>query len=82
MYHAESEASVQDGAMQYLINKSVKMGPRVGNGNPLSYSCLKNSMTEEPGGLHTVPRAAKSQMTEHMCARACTHTHTHTLVTY
>ena len=26
--------------------------PGEGNGNPLQYSCLENSMTEEPGGLY------------------------------
>ena len=25
--------------------------PGEGNGNPLQYSCLENSLTEEPGGL-------------------------------
>ena len=25
-----------------------------GNGNPLQYSCLENSMTEEPGGLQSM----------------------------
>ena len=25
--------------------------PEEGNGNPLQYSCLKNSRAEEPGGL-------------------------------
>ena len=25
--------------------------PKVGSGNPLQYSCLENSWTEEPGGL-------------------------------
>ena len=25
--------------------------PGEGNGNPLQYSCLENSMDEEPGGL-------------------------------
>ena len=25
--------------------------PGEGNGNPLQYSCLENSQTEEPGGL-------------------------------
>ena len=25
--------------------------PRVGNGNPLQYSCLGNPMAEKPGGL-------------------------------
>ena len=28
--------------------------PEVGNGNPLQYSCLANSMTEEPGGLQSM----------------------------
>ena len=32
--------------------------PGEGNGYPLRYSCLENSMTEEPGWLHGV---AKSQ---------------------
>ena len=25
-----------------------------GNGNPLQYSCLENSMAEEPGGLQSM----------------------------
>ena len=28
-----------------------KLVPGEGNGNPLQYSCLENSRTEEPGGL-------------------------------
>ena len=28
--------------------------PREGNGNPLQYSCLGNSMTEEPRGLQSM----------------------------
>ena len=28
--------------------------PREGNGNPLQYSCLENSMEEEPGGLQSM----------------------------
>ena len=35
--------------------------PGEGNGNPLQYSCLENPWTEEPGGLHTVHRVAKSR---------------------
>jgi len=31
-----------------------------GNGNPLQYSCLKNSRTEKPGRLYIVHRVAKS----------------------
>ena len=28
--------------------------PKGGNGNPLQYSCLGNSRTEEPGGLQSM----------------------------
>ena len=28
--------------------------PGEGNGNPFQYSCLENSMTEEPGGLQSM----------------------------
>ena len=28
--------------------------PGEGSGNPLQYSCLENSMTEEPGGLQSM----------------------------
>ena len=28
--------------------------PGGGHGNPLQYSCLENSMTEEPGGLESI----------------------------
>ena len=28
--------------------------PGEGNGNPLQYSCLENSMDEEPGGLQSM----------------------------
>ena len=28
--------------------------PGGGNGNPLQYSCLKSSWTEEPGGLQSM----------------------------
>ena len=28
--------------------------PGEGNGNPLQYSCLETSMTEEPGGLQSM----------------------------
>ena len=27
--------------------------PREGNGNPFQYSCLENSMAEDPGGLQS-----------------------------
>ena len=35
--------------------------PGAENGYPSQYSCLENSMKEEPGGLHTVDGVAKSQ---------------------
>ena len=35
--------------------------PGIGNGNPLQYSCLENSFTEETGGLQTM----KSQRVGH-----------------
>ena len=28
--------------------------PGGGNGNPLQYACLENSMTEDPGGLQSM----------------------------
>ena len=28
--------------------------PREGNDNPLQYSCLENSSTEQPGGLQSI----------------------------
>ena len=31
--------------------------PGEGNGNPLQYSCLEKSMTEEPGGLYGVTKS-------------------------
>ena len=42
--------------------------PREGNGNPPQYSYLKNSWTEEPGGLQSM-RLQKSDMTEHHTLR-------------
>ena len=35
--------------------------PGEGKDYPLQYSCLENSMTEEPGRLHTVHGVAKSR---------------------
>ena len=47
--------------------------PRVGNGNPLQYSCLGNSM--DRGALWAIVHGvAKWDTTEH------THTHTHTFI--
>ena len=51
--------------------------PGEGNGNPLHYFCLGNSMERGPGWA-TVHGVSKSRldMTECTRARACTHTHT------
>ena len=48
-----------------------------GNVNPLQYSCLENSWTEEPGRLQSMDHK-ESDMTERVHVRARTHTHTHT----
>ena len=37
--------------------------PGEGHGNPLQYSCLENSMTEEPDGLQSIG----SQRVRHDC---------------
>ena len=39
--------------------------PGVGNGTLLQYSCLENTMREEPGGPQSMGRQ-KSDMTEHI----------------
>ena len=48
--------------------------PEVGNGNPLQYSCLGNSRTEEPSGLQSMG----SQRVGHDLA----HRHTHGQTTF
>ena len=48
-----------------------------GNGNPLWYSCLENSMDREAWRT-TVPGVAKNRTWLSVHARAHTHTHTHT----
>ena len=48
--------------------------PEVGNGNPLQYSCLKNSM-DRRGRLATVYGVTKSQTRLRNSAGAHTHTH-------
>ena len=50
--------------------------PGVGSGNPLQYSCLENSSTEEPGGLQFMG-VTKSRT--RLNAHTHTHTHTHTV---
>ena len=32
----------------------LEISPGEANGNPLQYSCLRNSWTEVPGGLHSM----------------------------
>ena len=39
-----------------------------GNGNPLQFSCLENSMDKEPGGLQPW-RHKELDTTEHTCLR-------------
>ena len=65
-----------------VLNSGSRRSPEVGNGNPLQYSCLKNSMDGEQGGLQTmgsqrvgqyIPWGHKeSDMTEQLSV----HTHT------
>ena len=52
--------------------------PVVGNGNPLQYSCLGNSM-DRRALWAIVHGVAKSGMKLSMCACVHTHTHTHTI---
>ena len=49
--------------------------PGVGNGNPLQYSCLENSM--DRGAWQAIVHGAAKSWTQ-LRARACTHAHTHT----
>ena len=44
--------------------------PGVGNGNPLQYSCLENSM-ERGAWWATVHGVTKSDMTEHTHTQSC-----------
>ena len=55
----------------------LERSPGVGNGNPLQYSCLENSIDRETWGA-TVHGVTELGMPEHILRRARTHTHTHT----
>ena len=46
----ESACDVDDVGSSPGLGRS----PEEGNGNPLQYTCLENSMTEEPGGLQSM----------------------------
>ena len=54
------------------LNPGSGRSPRVGNGNPLQYSCLENSRREEPGGLQSVvsQRVGLDSATKHTHAHA------------
>ena len=51
--------------------------PRVGNGNPLQYSCLENSV-DRGAWRATVPGVVELDMTEQVSAFTHPHPHTHT----
>ena len=54
--------------------------PREGNGNPLQYSCLENSM-DRGAWWAIVPGIVESDATEQLLhTYTHTHTHTHTLM--
>ena len=63
----ESACNAEDPGLIPGLERS----PGGGHGNPLQYSCLKNSMDRGPWWA-TVHGVAKSNMTEQL-----THTHTH-----
>ena len=50
--------------------------PEEGNGKPLQYFCLENSMDRRV--WQELPRVARVNVCMHARARAHTHTHTHT----
>ena len=69
--------------MKRRFNPWMGRSPGEGNGNPLQYSCLENSM-DRAAWWATVHGVSKSQtrLSTHAhargCARARAHTHTHT----
>ena len=44
--------AVAAGGMGSILG--LRRSPGGGNGNPLQYSCLENSMADEPGGLQSM----------------------------
>ena len=57
----------------YMISLQQTFGE--GNGNPLQYSCLENSCTEEPSRLYSPWGHKESNMTERL-----SHTHTANII--
>ena len=67
MVLAVKNSPANAGDMRYkgFITESGRF-PGGGHGNPLQYSCLENSMTEEPGGLESIAsRSDKTEVTLH-----------------
>ena len=50
-----------------------EISPGGRNGNPLQYSCLENSWTEEPGGLQSIglQRVGHTEVTKHARSSTC-----------
>ena len=69
-------ANAGDAGDMGLISGSGR-SPGGRNGNPLEYSCLKNSLERDPGWLQSVG-CKESYLTEHghIHAHVCMHTHT------
>ena len=61
----ESACNAEDAGDVGLISGPGR-SPGGRNGNPFQYSCLKNPMTEEPGGLYGPWGHKESDMTEHV----------------
>ena len=54
-WHGSKEFACNAGDSRDLgLIPGLRRFPGEGNGNPLQYSCLGNSWTEEPGGLQSI----------------------------
>ena len=77
------QAALRKKVYKYKPVCHLTLSPGGGNGKPLQYSCLENSM-DRGAWWAAVHGAAKSQtwlsnwVHERACARTHTHTHTHT----
>ena len=56
--------------------------PAVGNGNPLQFSCLENSMNRRAWQAIVYWGHKELDMTERVCNTPPTHTHTHPLIVW